>query len=84
MNKPKIVYVSDTMCEARGKCVQTGELYVTAQFPAKAVHKYNAGVMLQDAFHMLSAGDREFILSGISPKGWNEMFSGEDEDESDL
>lgn len=36
------------------------------------------GTKVQDAFPHLSADDREFILSGITPEEWNEVF-GEEE-----
>lgn len=32
------------------------------------------GALIQDAFPTLSAEDREFILSGITPEEWNETF----------
>ena len=35
------------------------------------------GILLQDAFPNISADDREFILSGITPEEWDEHF-GED------
>jgi hypothetical protein len=33
---------------------------------------------IQDAFPYLSANDREFLISGMSPEGWDETFK-EDE-----
>ena len=36
------------------------------------------GESIQNCFPHLSAGDREILLSGISPNHWNEIF-GEDE-----
>ena len=41
---------------------------------------YESGaVTLQDAFPHLSANEREFIKSGITPQEWEEMFGGNDE-----
>ena len=40
----------------------------------------NFGVLLQDAFPNLTAGEREFIKTGITPEEWDEYF-GIDEEE---
>ena len=40
---------------------------------------YAAGAFVQDAFPQLNAAEREFILTGITPKEWAEVF-GEDDD----
>ena len=37
------------------------------------------GILIQDAFPHLSADDREFILSGVTPEEWDEHFSDEDD-----
>lgn len=39
---------------------------------------YRAGAHAQVAFPGLSADDREFLISGTSPEGWDRMFK-EDE-----
>ena len=38
------------------------------------------GLLIQAVFPNLSAGEREFLISGITPEEWNETF-GEDEDD---
>jgi len=40
---------------------------------------WQTGMLIQDAFPMLSAGEREFIKTGITPQEWDAMF-GEDEE----
>lgn len=35
---------------------------------------YSAGVKVQDAFPYLSSDEREFILTGITPEEWNQVF----------
>lgn len=45
------------------------------------MRQLRAGVYLQEAFPFLSAGEREFILSGITPDEWAEIFPKEGEDE---
>lgn len=37
------------------------------------------GILIQDAFPHLSADDREFLMTGITPDEWDEHFSDEDE-----
>ncbi len=43
------------------------------------VRRYSAGEFAQVAFSNLSAPEREFIMTGITPKEWDEVF-GEDDD----
>lgn len=38
----------------------------------------NGGLMAQDAFPHLSANDREFLISGVTPEEWEATF-GEEE-----
>ena len=40
--------------------------------------KWRSGAMIQDAFPQLSADDREFILTGITPEEWEATFSDEE------
>jgi hypothetical protein len=39
---------------------------------------WQTGMLIQDAFPMLDAGQREFIKTGITPEEWDNMF-GHDE-----
>lgn len=55
------------------------ELDVTHQQMAA----FERGVMVQDAFPQLSAEDREYILSGITPEEWAILYPPEEEDEVD-
>jgi hypothetical protein len=49
------------------KCM---ELPVTLdQFSA-----WRAGMLAQDAFPNLSADDREFIISGLTPEDWKALY----------
>lgn len=63
-----------------GPCVLTGELYSVTVLGTD-LHRYNRGSLIQDAFPGLSAGDREFLISGVSPAAWNEVFSESNEGE---
>ena len=66
-----------------GTCVVTKEYYETPEVKPEDLFRWNNGTHVQDAFPYLSSGDREFIISGVSPKGWEEMFGtpGEEEEE---
>ena len=44
------------------------------------INAYEGGMLLQDAFPNLSADQREFFKSGITPEEWNAAF-GPEEDE---
>ena len=49
-----------------------------AEFDA-AFAQWSAGfLMLQDAFPMLTAGEREFIKTGITPDEWDNLFGSEE------
>jgi hypothetical protein len=36
--------------------------------------RWEAGELIQDVFPHLDASEREFMMSGITPKEWNKMF----------
>jgi len=38
------------------------------------------GLLIQAVFPNLSAGEREFLISGITPEEWNNTFGEEDDD----
>ena len=48
----------------------TMELDVTA----KQIVAWEKGEMIQNAFPHLTAGEREFIKTGITPDDWSTMF----------
>lgn len=52
----------------------------TVEVKTEDLEKYRTGAVnyVQDAFPYLSADDREFLISGISPAKWDEMFAEDD------
>lgn len=50
--------------------INTRELPITIMQLAA----WQCGVLAQEAFPHLSASDREFIISGVTPEEWDEMF----------
>lgn len=73
VNRGDYTYISgpyyDDPSRERGVTVKTADLA-----------KYESGEVryIQDAFPYLSADDREFLISGMSPEGWDETFPEED------
>ena len=53
----------------------TMELDVTPE----QIKAWEEGMLIQDAMPNLSVGEREFIITGITPEGWDALF-GEDEE----
>ena len=51
--------------------------YVTVAKADLAKYEADDGMLIQDAFPYLSADEREMLISGICPKCWDMMFSGE-------
>jgi hypothetical protein len=50
------------------------KLNISEQEYTRRLEKWMGGELIQNAFPMLSAGEREFIKTGITPKEWDEMF----------
>jgi len=63
-----------------GPCSITGKSYTVA-VSGKCLYNLRQGMHIQDAMPALSAGDREFLLTGISPEGWDQMFGDYDDEE---
>ena len=41
----------------------------------KQLNKWQAGELIQNAFPNLSADDREFLMTGITPEEWDKAFN---------
>ena len=63
-------------------CVITGKPYTVFVNSQDFTDWRERRKLAQEAFSYLSKEDREFIISGISPEGWEEMFSEDASDES--
>ena len=74
-----LIPVGDTEVVAEGKCLQTGKIYRTAPFNELGWQSWRyLRIAIQDALPELNADDREFLISGFSPEGWEEIYKGED------
>lgn len=56
-----------------GPCVFTGKNY-SVSGDLDGLIKWLSGELIQRSFPDMNADDREFIISGISPAGWDETF----------
>ena len=56
------------------------EIPISPQEFAKREILWQTGELIQNAFPMLDAGQREFIKTGITPQEWDAMFGGDDEE----
>ncbi len=61
-----------------GPCIITKKQY-TVKIPANELYDYNQGALIQEAMPSVSAPDREFLMSGISPEAFAKMFKEEEE-----
>ncbi len=69
----KVTVNSDGTTTIKGKCVFIGiEHSVTVD--SAGYLKWEAGELIQKALGSISADDREFLISGISPEGWKKTF----------
>lgn len=48
------------------------------------LNDWASGTLIQDAMPHLSADDREFIMTGITPEEWNKHFNEEEYDINDI
>jgi hypothetical protein len=61
-----------------GTCTITKERY-SVTVPRKSYERWQKGELIQRVFPSLSDDDREFLLSGTTPKEWDAMLEdGED------
>ena len=67
----------DAYAYARGPCIVTGKMYRTSEFSYDDYETWKEGVVIQKALPYLNEGDREFLISGLSPDGFKELC-GED------
>ncbi len=60
---------------AVGICRGNNKEYTTSAFNTAGYHKWRSReALIQDCLPNLSQEDREFLISGISPEGWKELF----------
>lgn len=65
--------LGDNRTRVFGPCVFTGEEH-SCVVPSDGLQRFLAGEHAQTALPNVSADDREFLISGISPAGWKKTF----------
>jgi hypothetical protein len=75
MNRPELLAedAGSGFAKVSGPCKFTGEEY-SCLVPIDGLTKFIEGEHAQDALPSVSADDREFLISGISPTGWKQAF----------
>lgn len=71
-------YEADTY-KATATCPFCGKESEVPGIPGTNLFKYNQGAFVQDAFPMLSAEERELILTGVCSTCWDSSIPGEEE-----
>ena len=65
--------LGDGTAKVSGNCTFTNEEY-SCVVPIDGLVKFLNGEHAQTAMPSVSAEDREFLMSGISPNGWKQAF----------
>jgi hypothetical protein len=63
----------ETLFTYTGRCVITGKVH-SVTITGGDLAAYELGLNIQDAMPNVTADDREFLMSGISPEGWALTF----------
>jgi hypothetical protein len=82
----KLIPVPDKpdMIDVVGPCFVTKRPY-TVRVAADCLQAYiNGEGKVQDLFPELSKDQREFLISGTSPEGWNKIFPPNEKEEDSL
>jgi hypothetical protein len=73
-------YNANGTVKVSGLCRVTGQYYEVNNIPGEAFHLWQRGTLIQKALPMLDADQREFLISGTSPEGWEILFPKEEEE----
>ena len=57
------------------KTQSTMDIDVTIEQMFRIENRYSTKELIQDIVPNLSKEDREFLITGITPKEWNELFN---------
>ena len=58
------------------RSMATGELNtMVLDITQDQIHAWQGGMLVQDAMPQLSADEREFLMTGMTPAEWNEMMA---------
>lgn len=74
--------VDDVNSDVTGPCYSCKKPQ-KVQIKTTDLTRFRGGTFAQDCFPYLSAADREFLISGICGKCWDNMFPANEEEEPD-
>ena len=75
MKSQRLINLDDGKAVIVGTCCKTGEDYRTASFNLIGYMSWFLDKNpIQECLSELNDEDREFLISGLSPKGWHEIF----------
>jgi len=57
---------------------------ITPEQYQQVENRRETGIHIQKIIPHISAPEREFLMTGITPKQWEEMFSGLDDEDSEV
>lgn len=72
-NLQTVTLLDGDLSKITGNCVITGKEY-SCIVPTSGLQRWLDGDFIQNAMPEVSADDREFLKSGISPTGWDKAF----------
>ena len=72
-NLKTVTLLDGDQSKITGNCVITGEEY-SCTVPTAGLQRWLDGDLIQNAMPDVSLDDREFLISGISPTGWDKAF----------
>jgi len=68
----------EPLYRVEGICIMTGKAWCTNAYSGNllftGLRLWDLGTTAQCALRFMSASEREFLISGISPSGWEETF----------
>lgn len=67
------IYEPNHCYKFSGECVITKKEY-SVVIPCHQLFEIRQGKHIQDACPQMSPDDREFLISGTSPEGWQQLF----------
>jgi len=62
-----------------GPCYITGKMH-SVIVPRDGYNAWQRGAFIQDALRDVSPETREFLISGVSPEGWNQLYPDKEEE----
>lgn len=70
-------HFTDGTSRIKGNCVFTGQSHEIV-VPTDGLNRWLSGERIQDAMPDVHPDVREFLISGISPMGWEQTFGKEE------